>query len=75
MNTSAKPEASTDASDPRFTMGLVIDVMAVLEKHGYVKPPGKAGITANADVLAGLLRLVREFEGRADQPTPPHTGE
>jgi len=59
---------SNESGDPRFTMGLVIDVMSVLEKHGYVKPSGKAGITANADVLVGLLRLVREFEGRAVQP-------
>jgi hypothetical protein len=50
-------------------MGLVIDVVAVLERHGYVKASGKAGIIANSNVLVGVLRLVREFEGRrANQP-------
>ncbi len=54
--------SSPDAEDPRFTMGLYVDIIFVLEKHGYVRAPGKK---VGADVLVTLLHMVREFEGRA----------
>ena len=48
--------------DPRFTMGLYLEVIAVLEKHGFVRAPDPA---AHAGSLVELLHMVREFEGRA----------
>lgn len=61
-------DAVSVADDPRFTIGLYLDVIAVLEKHRYVSPSGKEGITARADVLVGLLHMVRDFEGSQQPP-------
>lgn len=55
------PAPAVVADDPRFTIGLFADVIAVLEKHGYVKAPQKSAL---AGAMVDLLHLVREFEGR-----------
>lgn len=45
--------------DPRFTMGLVIDVLNVLDAHGYVR----GGHQAQGAAVGQLLTLVRAYEG------------
>jgi hypothetical protein len=61
VHTRVTTPPSEDKNDPRFTMGLYLDVIRVLEKHGYVRAPGNA---PGAGVLVELLHMVREFEGR-----------
>lgn len=58
---SGQQVTSESYDDPRFTMGLYVDVLAVLEKHGFVRAPSTA---AHAGTLVELLHMVREFEGR-----------
>lgn len=41
--------------DPRFTLGLVLDVAAVLEQHGY--PAVKAGLDL-VDLRQALYRFL-----------------
>lgn len=60
--------SSTEGSlpdDPRFNMGLLLDVFEVLEKHGYVRPTDNPG--ALADSLIDVRTLVQSFEGRRGQ--------
>ncbi|MGI9062986.1 MAG: hypothetical protein ACR2FQ_04125 [Pseudonocardiaceae bacterium] len=61
-------------TDPRFSGGLVIEVMAVLAQHGYCEPadPG-ARLVAMGAVAGEVLHLARVFEGRvqADLGGPP----
>lgn len=55
------PIRPTPDDDPRFTLGLAIDVAAVLERHGY--PPVIAGM----DMLAlqqALFRFLYAGGGR-----------
>ena len=51
--------------DPRFTAGLLHDVLSVLDRHGY-RPPteDQAEKFAYADSMVALMRLVRAYEGR-----------
>jgi hypothetical protein len=55
-----EPTAAPTEHDTRFTWGLIIDVMEVLERHGYVKGDNDAVGRATGT----LLKLTREFEGR-----------
>lgn len=41
--------------DPRFTLGLALDVAAVLEQHGY--PPVRAGLDL-VDLQQALYRFL-----------------
>ena len=41
-------------TDPRFTVGLIFDVIDVLERHGYPRPMG----ADYAEVHCGLFRLL-----------------
>ena len=41
--------------DPRFTIGLVLDVAKVLEQHGY--PPVRAGLDI-VDLQQALFRFL-----------------
>jgi hypothetical protein len=55
------PITPVPAEDPRFTLGLAIDVAAVLEAHGYPK------ITAGLDFVdlqQALYRFLYVPEGR-----------
>lgn len=53
----------TDTSiDPRFTHGLVLDVLEVLKAHGYVA----AGDRSVGAAIVALSRLVRTYEGEGD---------
>jgi hypothetical protein len=46
-------------SDPRFTAGLIFDVIDVLERHGYPRP-----VEADyAEMLSGLFRLLYRSVG------------
>jgi uncharacterized protein YejL (UPF0352 family) len=54
-------DAIASADDERFTLGLLADVIAVLERHGY-KASTDAKHTARA--LLSLLELTRSFEGK-----------
>jgi hypothetical protein len=46
--------------DPRFTMGLLLEVKTLLKKHGYQEHPRKRG-----DTMLALFGLVEAFEGKA----------
>jgi hypothetical protein len=48
-------------ADPRFTAGLLFDVLAVLDRHGYCLSSDEEGAYAGA--LVALLRLTRAYEG------------
>lgn len=47
--------------DPRFTYGLVMDVAAVLEQHGY---PPLSGPVDSADLVHALFRFLYSEEDR-----------
>lgn len=52
------------ADDPRFTAGLMADVYAVLEQHGYRLPTDQARRhRALGGAGLALLQLVRAYEG------------
>jgi hypothetical protein len=51
------------AEDSRFTIGLLADVAATLERHGYAR---SADAAANSRYLTDLLTLVRDFEGKGE---------
>lgn len=58
-------ETGRPADDPRFTMGLLFEVFALLERHGFNRPSeALAANRATVRALAELLRLVEAFEGR-----------
>ncbi|MCS7484405.1 hypothetical protein ACFFQW_34315 [Umezawaea endophytica] len=46
-------------SDPRFTAGLIFEVIDVLERHGYPSPVG----ADYAEVHCGLFRLLYRSAG------------
>jgi len=48
-------------NDPRFTAGLLIHVMEVLQQHGYKQ---HSDVRSNANTLVALLHLVEAFEGK-----------
>lgn len=51
--------------DTRFTAGLLADVRAVLESHGYRLPTGEqARHRALGGMLSALLALTEVFQGR-----------
>lgn len=50
--------------DERFTAGLLVDVLAVLDAHGYRPPDGRAGDRAHGAAMMALGQLVRAYEGR-----------
>lgn len=50
--------------DRRFTNGLIYDVVAVLEKHGYRRPDND--VAALGRTVADLVVLCRTFEGAQD---------
>ena len=50
-------------TDNRFSLGLALDIAAVLTRHGY--PP----ITAGAD----LIRCIRPYSGSSISTTTPTT--
>lgn len=54
----------TGVEDSRFTVGLVVDVFAVLEAHGYRLPvdEGEAD-RARGGAVGALTRVVRVYEG------------
>ncbi|MDH2425735.1 hypothetical protein [Sphaerisporangium sp. TRM90804] len=61
---STRPEVADD--DPRFTAGLLIDVQAVLEQHGYRLPDAERDRhQALGGLKVALLAVVRTFEGGA----------
>ena len=48
----------------RLTVALLMDVVAVLEKHGYRLPADKdAALTAMGKTVANVIRLATTFEG------------
>ncbi|MDT0305040.1 hypothetical protein [Streptomonospora wellingtoniae] len=49
--------------DTRFTLGLITDVLAVLDAHGYVR----GGPAATGAAVGTLARLVADYEGTAAQ--------
>jgi hypothetical protein len=56
------PIGITDVeNDPRFTVGLIFDVIDVLEQHGFPRPVG----ADYAQVHAGLFRLLYRQEERS----------
>jgi hypothetical protein len=71
--------AGRDNDDPRFTAGLIHDVQAVLEQHGYRVPAGEQDRRrALGACLVPLLRLTRAFEGRSLESAPwypPRAGD
>lgn len=52
--------------DPRFTAGLIYDVIEVLEKHGYQRPHEQTREfqRATGATMGALLELVETFEGK-----------
>ena len=64
LNRLADPEQTPPvaAGEDRVTAGLMLDVFAVLERHGYrAASPGRP----KADSMVALLRLVRVYEADA----------
>lgn len=53
------------AEDARLTYGLLFEVYALLEEHGFRGRP-RAGM--HADALAALRRLTEAYEGQAVRP-------
>lgn len=64
---------SQEKEDPRFTMGLYVDVIYVLEQHGYIRDTDPS---AHARSIVELLHMVREFEGVRGtiRPLPANEG-
>lgn len=50
------------ADDPRFTLGLVIDVIRVLQEHGYPKVECGADIVELQQTLFGFLYAPTEMQ-------------
>lgn len=49
--------------DPRFTMGLLIDVCDVLTKHGYVRPSHGLDLVDLQSALFEFLYGKAQFDG------------
>jgi hypothetical protein len=55
----------TITRDPRLTLGLLADVINLLEQHGFALPTEtSARNRAHADTLVAVYRLARAFEGQ-----------
>lgn len=52
---------STRQDDPRFTSGLLLDAIALLERHGYRRAANPASLS---DTMLQLLWLTEAFEGK-----------
>lgn len=65
------PERPEPVEDPRFTMGLLHDVITTLEAHGYHAPEGDSRVYAHS--LLALMTLVRAFEGLPLDSDAPQT--
>jgi hypothetical protein len=51
--------------DPRLTLSLLADVIALLERRGFALPTEQpARNRAHADTLVAVYRLARAFEGQ-----------
>lgn len=53
---------SEPGEDGRLTYGLLFEVYAVLDAHGYKRGADDVGV--HADALVALLRLTEAYEGR-----------
>jgi hypothetical protein len=63
----ASRSAETDASDSRFTFGLIYDVFTLLESHGYQRADDR-----HTGLAVGLLlRLARAYEGTGEDAAVP----
>ena len=60
MSDEQTPIESVKHDDRRFTIGLLVDLFEVLERHGYQK---KLDAPGHASVAVALLKIVRIFEG------------
>lgn len=59
--TSQRP---TTTRDPRMSLGLLADVIHLLEQHGFALPEEPSSRNrAHADTLVAVHRLARAFEG------------
>jgi hypothetical protein len=61
---------SNEPNDPRFTAGLLYDVLCVLEKNGFTPGGGSPETTPQQNrrvsaCLVALLGLTRAFEGKS----------
>lgn len=80
MTASPAAESAADTGDCRFNMGLLYEVVKVLEAHGYKPPePGPDGDESAVNraygaSLSALYRLVRAFEGIEDAPKETNDG-
>jgi hypothetical protein len=54
------------ADDPRMTWGLIIDVLDVLERHGYHKSDDRH----TGAVVGYLLPLAQPYAGERDELNP-----
>lgn len=57
-------------NDRRFTVGLIAEVFAVLERHGYCRPAENLH-RATGQSIGALLKLVETFEGHGLEPATP----
>ena len=65
MSTGHTASSTPPIDDPRFTMGLLVDIREVLRKHGYSE---STDASAHGDVLVDLRNLALHFEGyRTDE--------
>jgi hypothetical protein len=56
---------TTPSRDHRLTLGLLADVIKLLEEHGFELPTEESARNrAHADRLLGVYRLARAFEGQ-----------
>lgn len=62
--------ADGNEGDPRYTMGFVVDVLEVLERHGFERYDDRAGGAA----VSAIFTLVEAFEGRRDSFGHPREG-
>lgn len=58
----------TTDRDPRLSLGLLADVIQLLQQHGFAlsEEPSTRN-RAHADTLLAVYRLARAFEGEGDQ--------
>ena len=56
----ASNENTDDSIDPRFSVKLFVEVLDVLDRHGYRRGQNSK---STADALMALLELTRAYEG------------